>query len=64
MLGASRYDVIISDVARDNEGPASDLKGVELARTVFEHWGQRVLLFTARFDPARLPGFTARSDYV
>ncbi len=56
LLSASRYDVIISDVGRDNEGPGSDLKGVELARTVFERWGQRVLLFTARFDPARLPG--------
>lgn len=56
LLSASLYDVIISDVARDNEGPGSDLKGVEFARTVFERWGQRVLLFTARFDPARLPG--------
>jgi CheY-like chemotaxis protein len=56
LLSASRYDVIVSDVARDNEGPGSDLKGVEFARTVLERSGQRVLLFTARFDPARLPG--------
>jgi CheY-like chemotaxis protein len=56
LLTGSRYDVIISDVARDKEGPGSDLKGVEFARTVFERWGQQVLLFTARFDPARLPG--------
>jgi CheY-like chemotaxis protein len=59
LLTGSRYDVIISDVGRDNEGPGSDLKGVEFARTAFDRWGQRVLLFTARFDPARLPGATA-----
>ncbi len=58
LLGESRYDVIISDVGRDDEGPGSDLKGIELARTVFERWGQRVLLFTARFDPARVPGLS------
>jgi CheY-like chemotaxis protein len=55
LLKKSRYDVIISDVKRDNEGPRSDLKGVELAQTVFDDWGQQVLLFTLRFDPARLP---------
>ena len=58
LLEASRYDVIISDVARDNEGPGSDLKGVEFARAVFDRWGQRVLLFTAMFDPARVPGLS------
>src|SRR5207245_7907114 len=36
LLGASRYDVIISDVARDQEGQDGDLKGVEFATTVFE----------------------------
>ena len=56
LLRASRYDVIISDVGRDNEVRGSELKGLELARTVFDHWGQRVLLFSARFDPAHLPG--------
>ena len=56
LLSGSRYDVVISDVARDNEGEDSDLKGVEFARAVFDHWGRRVLLFTARFDPARVPG--------
>jgi len=55
LLGTTRYDVVISDVARDDEGPNSDLKGVELAQTVFERWGQRVVLFTSRFNPARLP---------
>jgi CheY-like chemotaxis protein len=56
LLSASRYHVVISDVARDDEGPDGSLKGVELARAVFDGWRQRVLLFTARFDPARLPG--------
>jgi CheY-like chemotaxis protein len=56
LLRANRYDVIISDVARDREGPDSDLKGVKLAETVFSQWGQRVVLFTARFDPTGLPG--------
>ena len=55
LLRQSRYDVVISDVKRDNEGPGSDLKGIEFAQTVFDDWGQEVLLFTLRFDPARLP---------
>jgi CheY-like chemotaxis protein len=58
-LRANRYDVIISDVARDSEGPNSSLKGVEFAATVFEQWRQRVLLFTARFDPTNLPNSDA-----
>lgn len=58
LLSTSRYDVIISDVGRDDEGPSSDLKGVELANSVYERSGQRVLFFTARFDPARLPGIS------
>ena len=58
LLGAKRYDVVISDVSRDNEGPGSDLKGVELAEEVFKGWGMRTLLFTMRFNPATLPGAT------
>ena len=58
LLGESQYDVVISDVGRDDEGPGSDLKGIELARAVFERSGQRVLLFTTRFDPARVPGLS------
>jgi hypothetical protein len=50
LMQASRYDVVISDVARDAEGPRSDLKGLELA--------EAVLLFTARFNPATMPGRT------
>jgi hypothetical protein len=50
--------VVISDVARDDEGPGSNLKGLELAEQVFNGWGMRILLFTARFDPARLPDAT------
>jgi CheY-like chemotaxis protein len=58
LLRANRYDVVISDVARDNEGPESNLKGVELAEQVFKGWRIRTLLFTARFNPATLPGAT------
>ena len=56
LMRTSRYDVVISDVARDNEEPGSNLKGVELAREIFNGWGIRVLLFTGRFNPATLPG--------
>jgi CheY-like chemotaxis protein len=58
LMRASRYDVVISDVARDNEGPGSNLKGLEFAEHVFNSWGIRVLLFTARFDPTTVPGKT------
>jgi CheY-like chemotaxis protein len=58
LMQASRYDVVISDVARDDEGPGSNLKGLELAQTVYSSQGMRVLLFTARFDPATMPGLT------
>jgi CheY-like chemotaxis protein len=58
LLRANRYDVVISDVARDNEGPGSDLKGVELAEEVFKGWRIRPLLFTGRFNPVTLPGRT------
>jgi len=58
LMQASRYDVVISDVARDAEGPGSDLKGIELAEAVFRRWGMRILLFTARFNPATMPGST------
>lgn len=58
LLRANRYDVVISDVARDNEGPGSDLKGVELAEEVFKGWRMPTILFTARFNPATLPGAT------
>lgn len=58
LLQANRYDVVISDVARDNEGPGSALKGIELVEEVFANWGIRSLLFTSRFNPATLPGVT------
>jgi CheY-like chemotaxis protein len=56
LLAASRYDVVVSDVARDDEGPGSGLKGVELAEEVHRRFGQRTVLFTGRFDPTTLPG--------
>jgi CheY-like chemotaxis protein len=52
----SDYDVIISDVARDAEGPGSDLKGVEFAKAVFQQWGRKTILFSARFNPLTVPG--------
>lgn len=58
LLRGNRYDVVISDVARDSEGPDSDLKGVKLAQQVFDGWGLRTILFTARFNPATLPDRT------
>ncbi|MDX6479870.1 MAG: hypothetical protein QOG85_380 [Gaiellaceae bacterium] len=59
LLRGSDYDVVISDVARDDEAPKGELKGVELAREVFDRWGRQVLLFTARFEPTQLPGASA-----
>jgi CheY-like chemotaxis protein len=59
LLRGSRYEVVITDMARDNEGPGGELKGIELADQVYAGWTQPVLLFTARFDPTRLPGKTA-----
>lgn len=56
LLEGTRFHVVLSDVARDNEEPGGDLKGLELARQVHERYGQQVLLFTARFNPATLPG--------
>jgi CheY-like chemotaxis protein len=56
LLAGARYDVIISDVSRDDEGPNSELMGVELASEVFARWSQQIILFTARFNPATLPG--------
>lgn len=56
LLTTGRFDVVLSDVGRDDEGPGSDLKGVELAQEVFKRTGQRTILFTARFDPAWIPG--------
>jgi CheY-like chemotaxis protein len=58
LLRANRYDVVISDVGRDDEGPGSDLKGVDLADAVVSSSGLRILLFTARFNPATFPGAT------
>ncbi len=55
-LEGTRYDAVMSDVRRDDEGPNSDLKGVELAQDVFERTGQQTILFTARFDPTSVPG--------
>jgi CheY-like chemotaxis protein len=57
LLQTGRYDVVISDVARDSEGPGPR-QGVELANEVFSRWGIQTILFTIRFDPTTLPGAT------
>lgn len=57
LLETGRYDVVISDVGRDNEG-SGDRQGVELASEVYSRLGMRTILFTARFDPTTLPGAT------
>lgn len=58
LMEASRYDVVVSDLARDGEGPGSDLKGLELADAVHRRWGMRAVLFTARPYLATMPGRT------
>lgn len=51
-LGAGTYDVIITDVGRDDEGEGSDLKGIELAEGARSFAPHGVIVFTLRFDPA------------
>lgn len=60
LRAGARYDVVISDVARDDEGPNSEMMGVELAAEVFARWSQQILLFTARFNPATIPNTSER----
>lgn len=57
LLRTSRYDVVLSDVARDHE-PSVVPPGLALADHVRRTTGQKVVLFTARFDPAKIPGMT------
>jgi CheY-like chemotaxis protein len=57
LLQTGRYDVVISDVTRDREGPSAR-QGIELANVVFSRWGMQAILFTTRFDPATVPGAT------
>lgn len=66
LLKATRYDVVITDVGRDHEGPRSDLKGVDLAEEVYDQWNQRVIIFSAMFNPSEVPGLSldARMDLV
>jgi CheY-like chemotaxis protein len=64
LMATSRFDAIVSDVARDDEGPDSQLKGVELAQQIFERYRRKTILFTARFDPTTLPGATEAERLV
>lgn len=57
LLRTSRYDVVLSDVARDQEAATGHMPpGLILAHHVQRSTGQKVVLFTARFNPARMPG--------
>lgn len=58
LMQGSLYDVVVSDVARDDEGENSDLKGIELAKEINARWGQRCILFTTYFDPVTVPGLS------
>jgi hypothetical protein len=55
LMTTTRFDVVLSDVGRDDEGPERRLAGVRLAEEVFARTGQQTIPFTARFDPLRLP---------
>ena len=46
-------------MARDAEGEHSDIKGIELAESVFDQYGQKTVLFTGRFDPTTFPHASA-----
>jgi hypothetical protein len=50
LLQASRYDVVISDVARDNEGPGSNLKGLEFAEQGFQRLASTYTLVHCPFQ--------------
>ena len=55
---ANRYDVVLSDVGRDQVGNDAARKGITLATAVFDRFQKQTILFTARFDPLKLPGAT------
>jgi len=63
LFEGSKYDVVISDVARDRgpdaEDPERDLAGIKLGEHVSGRLHQHVLLFSSRFNPLTYPG---RSD--
>jgi hypothetical protein len=63
LIEGSKYDVVISDVARDKgpdaEDPERDLAGIKLGEHVSGRLHQHVLLFSSRFNPLTYPG---RSD--
>jgi hypothetical protein len=53
-----RYDVLISDIGRDNEPEAGAFPGADFAVRAFEQTGLRTILFTGQFDPTSVPGLT------
>jgi CheY-like chemotaxis protein len=59
LMDTTHFHVVLSDVGRDDEGPESSRAGVRLAEEVYRRThGQKTILFTARFDPLRLPDAT------
>ena len=53
-----RYDVLISDMGRDNEPAAGPFPGAAFATQALQQTGARTILFTGRFRPTSVPGLT------
>jgi hypothetical protein len=53
-----RYQVLISDMGRDNEPAAGAFPGAEFAVRAFEQTGLRTILFAGQFRPTSVPGLT------
>jgi DNA-binding NarL/FixJ family response regulator len=60
LLKSARYDLVITDVGRDQEGP---LAGIDLAEAVHRDTNQQVV-FTRVFNPATVPHFSAEDRLV
>lgn len=56
LLKSARYDVVITDVGRGQEGP---LAGIDLAEAVHRDINQQVIVFTRVFNPATVPQISA-----
>lgn len=52
--------MVVSGVARDDDPPGVRA-GLDLARTVNDRWGRRIVLFSARDNPATRPDATAET---
>lgn len=54
-----RFQVLISDMGRDDEPAAGDFPGAAFATRALELTGIRTILFTGRFRPTSVPGLNA-----